>query len=412
MAGTAQAAEAAATPAPIPDHVPPELIYDARITEGAEFLAAPHQFMAELHQKAPPVFYSPGSQHQKPAWQLLKYEDAYFVLRHPEFFTSAGSGPFPRDPNDWWNIIPLEIEPPHHRQYRAIVDPLVSPKRVLSLELSIRRLANELIDQFIDQGECEFAKDFGRPLPVGVFLDIMGLPRNMMDEFVRWAMGLLHAQDRQIAQQVMGEVTQYLNGVIQEKAANPDGGAVSAIVHGRPGGAPMSGREIFGFVFFLFIAGLDTVFATLNNIFVWLAQNPDRRHEIIDTPDNIDNVVEELLRVFSVTFSGRTLTQDYQIRGVKMKKGDRVTSILPSCNYDPEIFPNPTQVNFNRPRKPILAFAGGAHSCMGAHLARMEVKICLQEFLRRIPDFTLKPGARIEYYPGGVVGPKAVPLAW
>ena len=408
MAGTASTSVAA----PIPAHVPPELVYEARITEGPEFLAAPHKFMADLHKKAPPIFFSPSSEHNKPAWQLLKYDDAYFVLRHPEIFTSAGSGPFPRDPNDWWNIIPLEIEPPHHRKYRAIVDPLVSPKRVIQLEQSIRALANELIDQFIDKRECEFAKDFGRPLPVGVFLDIMGLPRDMMDEFVRWAMGLLHAQDPQIARQVMGEVTQYLNGVIREKAANPDGGAVSAIVHGKPGGEPMSGREIFGFVFFLFIAGLDTVFATLNNIFVWLAENPERRKEIIDTPDNIDNIVEELLRVFSVTFSGRTLTQDYEIRGVKMKKGDRVTSILPSCNYDPEIFPNPTEVNFHRPRKPILAFAGGVHSCMGAHLARMEVKICIQEFLRRIPEFTLKPGTKIVYWPGGVVGPKSVPLAW
>jgi cytochrome P450 len=408
MAGTAQAGGVA----PIPDHVPPELVYDARITEGPEFLAAPHKYLAGLHYKAPPVFFSPGSSHMRPAWQLLKYEDAFFVLRHPEYFTSLGSGPFPRDPNDWWNIIPLEIEPPHHRKYRAIVDPLVSPKRVVELELSIRKLANELIDQFIDKGECEFAKDFGRPLPVGVFLDIMSLPRSMMDEFVRWAMGLLHAQDHQVAQQVMGEVTQYLNAVIKDKAAHPDGGAVSAIVHGKPGGEPMSGREIFGFVFFLFIAGLDTVFATLNNIFVWLAENPERRQEIIDTPDNINNVIEELLRVFSVTFSGRTLTQDYEIRGVKMMKGDRVTSILPSCNFDPDIFPNPTEVNFHRPRKPTLAFAGGAHSCMGAHLARMEVKVCLQEFLRRIPNFGLKAGTKIEYWPGAVIGPKLVPLSW
>jgi cytochrome P450 len=398
--------------APIPDHVPRELIYEARITEGPEFLAAPHKFMAELHQKAPPIFYSPASEHSKPAWQLLKYDDAFFVLRHPELFTSAGSGPFPRDPNDWWNIIPLEIEPPHHRKYRAIVDPLVSPKTVGSLEDSIRGFANELIDQFAKKGECEFAKDFGRPLPVGVFLDIMGLPRDMMDEFVRWAMGLLHAQDRQVAEQVMREVTQYLNAVIREKSANPDGGAVSAIVHGKPGGEAMSSREVFGFVFFLFIAGLDTVFATLNNIFVWLAQNPDRRREIIDTPENIGNVVEELLRVFTVTFSGRTLTQDYEIRGVKMLKGDRVTSVLPSCNFDPEIFERPMEVNFNRQRKPTLAFAGGVHSCMGAHLARMEIKVCLQEFLRRIPDFTLKPGTKIEYWPGGVVGPKSVPLVW
>lgn len=405
------ATEAPAAPPKIPAHVPPELVHALGITEGPEFLAAPHKFMAELHEKYPPIVYS-VSAHNPSAWQLLKYEDAFFVLRHPEYFTSAGSGPFPRDPDDWWNIIPLEIEPPHHRKYRALVDPLVSPKAVLALETSIRALANELIDKFIDKGECEFAKDFGRPLPVGVFLDIMALPRAMMDEFVRWAMGLLHAQDRQVAEQVMAEVTAYLQSVIREKAAHPDGGAVSAIVNGRPGGEPMSGKEIFGFVFFLFIAGLDTVFATLNNIFVWLAENPDRRREILAEPENINNAVEELLRVFSVTFSGRTLTQDYELRGVRMKKGDRVTSILPACNYDPDIFPDPQKVDFHRPRKPILAFAGGVHSCMGAHLARLEIRICIQEFLRRIPDFQIKEGVKIEYWPGGVVGPKVVPLTW
>jgi cytochrome P450 len=122
--------------------------------------------------------------------------------------------------------------------------------------------------------------------------------------------------------------------------------------------------------------------------------------------------VEELLRVYSVTFSGRTLKQDIELRGIKMKEGDKVTSILPTGNYDPEVFPNPTVVDFHRQRKPILAFAGGVHSCMGAHLARLEVKVALTEWLRRIPDFTLKPGTKIEYWPGGVVGPKLVPLGW
>ncbi len=398
-------------PIQIPSHVPPELVRKLGITESAEFLASPHKFMAALHETQPPIVFSYGD-HSPPAWNLLKYEDAYFVLRHPEFFTTEGTGPFPRDPNDYWKIIPLEIEPPDHRKYRALVDPLVSPKAVLALEVSIRAFANELIDNFIDKGECEFAKEFGRPLPVGVFLDLMALPRDMMDEFVRWAMGLLHAQDRVIAGQVMAEVTQYLNKVIAEKRGVLDGGMVSAIVNGRPGGEEMSARETFGFLFFVWIAGLDTVFATLNNIFVWLAENPERRQEIIDTPDNINNVVEELLRVFTVTFSGRTVRDDIELRGIKMKKGDKITSILPACNYDPDAFPNPAEVNFHRPRKPVLTFAGGAHSCLGAHLARLEVKICIQEFLRRIPNFTIKPGAKIEYWPGGVVGPKDVPLAW
>ena len=95
-----------------------------------------------------------------------------------------------------------------------------------------------------------------------------------------------------------------------------------------------------------------------------------------------------------------------------MKKGDKVTSILPTANYDPAAFENPKEVDFHRPRKPNLAFAGGVHSCMGAHLARLEIKVCITEFLKRIPIFRLKEGTKIEYWPGGVVGPKIVPLRW
>ena len=210
----------------------------------------------------------------------------------------------------------------------------------------------------------------------------------------------------------MRETCAYLQTVIKDKAQRPDSGAVSAIVQGKKDGEPLSGPEIFGFVFFLFIAGLDTVFATLNNVFLWLAQNPQRRQEIIDRPGDIAAIVEELLRVFTVTFSGRTLTQDFEMQGVRMKKGDKITSILPTANFDPEVFENPTEVNFDRPRRPILAFAGGVHSCMGAHLARLEMKVAITEFLRRIPNFKLKEGVQIEYWPGGVVGPKALPLTW
>jgi cytochrome P450 len=200
--------------------------------------------------------------------------------------------------------------------------------------------------------------------------------------------------------------------VIAEKTKHPDEHVISRIVHATVDGRPMSPPEIFGFVVFLFIGGLDTVFATLNNIWLWLARNPERRQEMINDPANINAQVEELLRAWSVTFSGRVLAQDYEMGGVKMKKGDRVTAILPACNFDPEVFPNPTVVDFHRPRKPILAFTVGVHSCMGAHLARLEIKVALQEWLRRIPDFSLKPGTTIEYRPGGVVGPEHVPLVW
>jgi cytochrome P450 len=396
-------------PDQVPPHVPKELIRSVGITFSPEFLKAPHAFMADLHDKEPPLFYDVSMMGN--SWQAVKHADALFILRHPDIFTNEGATPFPRDPNDYFYFIPQEIDPPHHRKYRNIVDPVFSPQGVLKLETKIRKLANDLIDTFIDKGECEFAEEFGRPLPVTVFLDIMGLPQDMRDTFVSWAMGLLHST-REAMAEAMDNITAYLKSAIAEKKAHPDDGVVSLIAHAAPGGVPLSDKEVFGFVCFLFIGGLDTVFATLNNIWLYLAQNPDKVAEMIADPDNITAQVEELLRVWSVTFSGRVLTQDFEMRGVQLKKDDRITCILPACNFDPEVFPNPREVNFHRPRQTVLAFTVGVHSCMGAHLARLEIKIALQEWLKRIPKFSVKPGTHTEYRPGGVVGPEAVPLVW
>jgi len=240
----------------------------------------------------------------------------------------------------------------------------------------------------------------------------MGLPQERRDAFVDWACELLHSNDPQIMARTLESIGSYLKEVIEEKRQNPDDRVISRIVHADFGDRPIHPKEVFGFVIFLFIGGLDTVFATMNNIWLWLANNPDRRQEIISEPDNIANQVEELLRVFAVTFSGRMVREDIEMHGVKMKRGDRITACLPAANYDPTVFPNPRKVDFHRPRKPILAFAGGVHSCMGAHLARLEIKIAMQEWLRRIPEFSVKPDKQISYRPGGVVGPDTLPLVW
>jgi cytochrome P450 len=396
----------------VPDHVPPELVRAVGLIEGPEFLADPFGFMAALNENQPRIYFN-VSPISGGMWHFTHHEDCYLMLRNAELFTTEGATPFPRDPANYFPMLPLESDPPEHRKYRDVLEPLFSIRAIATMKEGILARTNALLDQFEGLGGCEFTKEFGRPLPVSVFLDLMGLPQEMLDTFVGWAMDLLHAMDdRAKMVRAMGEVSAYLQTVIEEKRARPDEKAISSIVHGQVDGRPLTQPETFGYVFFLFIAGLDTVFAALNNIFVWLAEHPQERRWIRDNPDQIDNVVEELLRVFTVTFSGRKLTQDLEIAGVKMKQGDRVTSILPAANFDPTVFPDPRRVDFNRQRKPTLAFAGGVHSCMGAHLARLEIKIAIGEFLRRIPDFRMRDGWKIEYWPGGVIGPKTVPLVW
>jgi cytochrome P450 len=394
----------------IPDHVPPELVMNVGITESPEFLADPYAFMQRLQETHPPIFYSVGS--HGGAWHFLKHADAFRMLRDAEYFSNEGGTPFPRDPADPFKFIPIEIDPPDHRKYRAILDPVFSPQGIQQLEGTIRQLASDLIDEVADKGGCEFTTAYGRPLPVSIFLDLMGLPQAMRDTFVEWAVGLLHSTSYEGMAAAYAQIVDYLKQAIAEKTANPDDRVISRIIQGRIDGRPMNDKEIFGFVCFLFIAGLDTVFATMNNMWLWLAENPDRRKEIIARPSDMNAITEEMLRMWAVTFSGRSLRKDLELRGVRMKAGDKVMSVLPACNYDPEVFANPTVVDFDRTRKPILSFAGGVHSCMGAHLARLEIRIGLEEWLKRIPDFAVKPGTKIEYRPGGVVGPEHLPLVW
>jgi len=394
----------------VPAHVPAELVKSCGLMYSPEFLAEPHDFMAAMQHNFPPIFYDVTP--FRNSWYLTKHEDCLFVLRHADIFRNIEASPFPRDPDDYFFFIPQEVDPPQHRKYRNIVDPLFCPAGIKTLKGLIRQRANDILDGFADQGECNFNTAFGRPLPVSVFLDIMGLPQDMRDTFVTWADIMIHSQDPAEIGVAFGKAIQYLKGAIAEKQAKPDGGVVSLIANAEIDGRKLSEKEVFGFVCFLWIGGLDTVYATLNNIWLWLARNPDRVQEIIDRPDDIDAIVEELLRRYSVTFSTRVVMKDIEMRGVKIRKGDRVMTILPSANFDPEVFPNPLEVDFNRPRKTILAFTVGVHSCMGGHLARMELKIALQEWLKRIPKFAVKPGAEIAYKPGGVVGPAAVPLVW
>ena len=394
----------------IPAHVPAELVRESGLMFSPEYLASPHEFMAAFHENFPPVFYNvtPFAN----SWYLTKHEDCLYVLRHAEIFRNLDSTQVGRDPDDYFFFIPQEVDPPQHRKYRNIVDPLFCPAGIKQLEGLIRQRAIDIIDSFADKGECNFNTAFGRPLPVSVFLDVMGLPQDMRDTFVSWADILIHSQDQAEIAQAFGKAVVYLKGAIAEKQANPDNGVVSLIANAEIDGRKLSEKEVFGFVCFLWIGGLDTVYATLNNIWLWLASNPDRVQEIIDRPGDIDAIVEELLRRYSVTFSQRVVMQDIEMRGVKIKKGDRVFTCLPAANFDPDVFPEPLKVDFNRPRKTILAFTVGVHSCMGGHLARMELKIALQEWLKRIPKFAVKPGAEIAYKPGGVVGPAAVPLVW
>ena len=395
----------------VPGHVPAELVRNIGLIVSEQYLADPFRYLAGLHSDHPPIFYDTSSS-MGPCWMIIKHDLAFRALRDTEHFIIDHAEAFPRDPDKYFKLIPLESHPPDHRKYRLILDSLLSPKGVLKLEHDIRLLANQLIDRFIAKGECEFTADFARRLPVSVFLNLMGLPLSMLDQFVTWVVSLIQLPDPAHAKQVMADIENYLLSVIADKRACPDDGAISQIAHARIDGEALPERDVLGYAFFLFVAGIDTVYSSFNSIWAWMARNPDRVREMSADSENINNQVEELYRAFGSSFSGRTVSKDLKLGGVTMKAGDRLMGFIPACNYDPDIYPDSSEIRFDRPRKPLLTFGGGIHSCMGAHLARLELKVALQEWFRRIPEFTIKSGAEITYVPNAVVGPIKVPLVW
>jgi cytochrome P450 len=310
-------------------------------------------------------------------------------------------------------LIPLGIDPPDHGRYRSFLDPLFSPRRMEAQEADIAERANHFIDAFIHRGSCNFTAEFAELFPSAVFLGLMGLPWEELETLVRLRDGLLHpgtpestAQERStIQRETAQQVYTYFDRILDDREAHPRGDVLSAIVgHGEDDmalpGDSMSRDEALGTCFVLLTAGLDTVTDSLTCFWAYLAQNPDRRREIAADPEVIPHAVEELLRWETpVPMVVRWAREESRLGGEVVAAGHHVLVNLSAANLDPAEFADPLTVRFDRAGNRHLAFGGGAHRCLGSHLARRELRIALREWHRRIPEYTLMPGYEVRYRP-------------
>jgi cytochrome P450 len=367
------------------------------VDQGLMGLAEP-QPMYKLLRESSPVFRSPSSV------VLSRLADIEMVLKHTELFSSN------MDAVDLGNVrplIPLQIDPPEHAKYRRILDPLFTPREMARREPRVTELVNEMIDRFADRGECDFHTEFAVPLPCTVFLQLLGLPLEDLDKFLKWKDGVIRPEGDSVYRQhetsagVAQEIYHYFERAIDDHIASPRDDALSAMITADVGGQPLSREELLDICFLFLIAGLDTVTDSLDCFFVYLARHPDHRHQLVEQPDILPSAIEELLRWESpVQGVNRVVIQDLEVGGCPISKGERVTSLLGAANTDPAEFPDPELVDFNRSPNRHRAFGGGPHRCLGSHLARMELQVALCEFHRRIPDYQIKPGTQLTYTSG------------
>ena len=334
---------------------------------------------------------------------LARYEDVLFALRHPEIFSAVMPAGLIGNKRP---LIPLHIDPPEQTKYRKFLDPLFSNKKMLSMEGDVREIASNLVSGFSDASECEFNRAFAIPYPSTVFLRLMGLPEDDLEYFLGIKNAIIRPsasnpeEDAKIRTETGEKIYAYFNKFLDELEKSPRDDLLSLFITAEVAGERMNREEVLDICYLFLLGGLDTVTSTLGCMISYLAQHPDRRRALVDDPSLIPSAVEEMLRWETpVVQVVRTLAQDYAIGGVEMKKGDPVTLVLGSADTDGEQFPNAEEVDFERTPNKHIAFGSGPHRCLGSHLARMELRVALEEIHRRVPEYAIKKGETPIYSP-------------
>jgi cytochrome P450 len=345
-------------------------------------------------------------------WVVTHYEDIDRVYTDNEHFSNKGTAEFQALIGETFRSIPLAIDPPEHSKYRMFLWPYFSPARITrDLEPMIRRTVVEMIEAIAPRGEVDIAWDFARVFPVRIFMGLMGFPKAMFDDFLEWEWNILHSGSLEKMQWALRNVLDFLRGFIAEKEKHPDEFLTSTIVHGRIDGKPLTEDEKIGIVWFLWLGGLDTVAATISQMFRRMALQPEIQTMIREHPEWINSAVEEFLRTQPILSSARRATKDFEWHGMRIKAGDGFSCLNPAGNFDPTRFANPRRFDPTRKANRHFTFVGGVHTCLGAHLARRELRLLLEEWFKRIPEFRVKPGADSTVFPG-LLSIRNLPLVW
>ena len=400
------------TGGPVPAHVPADRVLKWTPETNPEMPNDPWAAYEKLREVAPGVFWSPESMESKGVWFATSYELCREVLQeHKRFTTSMDFAP---GINNAWprRLIPLELDPPDHQRYRSLLTPLFAPAAIDRLDAGILATATELIDDVLDDGHCDFMSQFASLLPGTVFIQLLGLDPTERDRCTGWVETFLRSGTAEERRQVGIDIQELLVGHIEAKRADPGPDLVSQLTLARVQGERIEDEYIQDICFLLFLAGLDTVGSGLGHMFRYLGEHEEKRQELIARPELIPEAIEELLRWNSFVNVSRTVRVDTELGGVPMKKGDHIHVVLVLADRDESVFDTPQDVNFERGQNPHLAFSAGVHRCVGSHLARRELRVAIEQWLTRVPDFHVPTGAQITYSPYAHFTIEHLPLEW
>lgn len=374
----------------------------------------PHEYFAMLRREDPVHWQAPPAQPRTDGpmpvqggfFAVTKHTDVVEVSRRPDIFSSEIGGTNLHDPEkeqlESLRQIMINMDPPKHAKYRRIVARTFTPRAVAEIEPAIREHSTRVVDEVAAAGSCEFVTQLASELPLILICEFLGFPQEDRHKVFDWSNRMIGfddpdmtdgAEDRTAASL---ELYMYANEIAAQKRAAPDGTLVSKLINGDVEGVALSEHEFNSFVLLLAVAGTETTRNATSHGMRLLDEHPGQFEKLrSDLERYLPTFVEEILRYSpSVVHFRRTAAEDAEIRGVKIPQGSKVAMFYSSANRDEEVFPNADAFDIARDPNPHLAFGVGEHFCLGASLARMQLRCIFREIVARLPDIRLSAPLR------------------
>lgn len=382
-----------------PDHVPAANVVDFDMYHppgGKEDL---HKSWYELRESSPDIIWTPRNGGH---WLVVGGHLIDPVLHDHEKF-SARVLFVPKEMGELHTLIPTTMDPPQHRHYRNLLNHGLSPKAVKHVEPFVEELAIELIEEISKKKSCDFVKEYAEQLPIRIFMSIVDLPIEDAATIKYYADHTTRPNDELPYEDAIKGLADYLEPLVEARAGKDGEDLLSRLINGVVEGRSLTRKEAIQICSQILIAGTDTVVNALSFVMLYLAEHPELRKDLAQNPEKIPSMLDEIMRRFAMVITGREITQDCEFEGLQFKKGEMIVVPTQMHSLDSRINPDPLEVCPHRKNMSHSAFGAGAHRCPGAILAKTELRITLEEWLKRIPDFDVSPDQPITFS-SGVVG--------
>jgi cytochrome P450 len=380
----------------------------------ADFQRDPFSAYAEL-RVACPVAHTDNWGGQ---WLPTRYGDIEAIARDSDRFSSitvSVTGPKPGEGSLFIGP-PVTLDPPEHGPVRKVLLPAFSPKVVERLTPITQEIARSLIAEIVERGgnRADAAIDYAQHLPVRVIAGLIGVPVEEEAKFTDWVVRILKlgATDPQVLSVAGREVREYFAERIDEHRNDPSppDDLITYLINAEVDGAPLERKHMIGILYVLLMAGIDTTWCSLGSSLWHLATHAEDRARLVAEPELIATAKEELLRLYAPATMARIVTEEVEVGGQRLCPGERVLLPFPAANRDPEVFENPDEAIIDRAVNRHATFGLGIHRCLGSNLARMELQVGIEEWLKAFPSFWLDDDADVVWDGGQVRGPTSVPV--